>query len=346
MNVDQRRSMTRVFWIAGGGVLLIVTAIGASLAFNSGASGGPAEKDKVPPVKHNGLCLGYVDVEHGVAYLHPTQPGEVVAVREEGYHAKKGEWLLKIDDQLARLTRAGAEATLAEAKTLPEQHKLKVKQQQQVIEAAENRKKAADFDLSAKERELAVMESTGAKKQYEDAMNAAKARAKQIDNEIQIAKIDLLRLDLDDPNQKLKQAQALFDQADLAVKKCELVAPADGTLLRCMVHVGEALGANPKAPAVQFAQDGKKIIRAEILQEWAGRFKKDQDVEIEDDSYNGPKWSGKIRSISKWYAHKRSIVFEPFIVNDVRSLECIIDVDDPNQTLCIGQRVRVAVIQK
>ena len=112
------------------------------------------------------------------------------------------------------------------------------------------------------------------------------------------------------------------------------------------MHAGEVLGPNPKTPALQFAADGTKIIRAEILQEWASRFKKDQAVEIEDDTYAGAKWTGKIKSISTWYSHKRSIIFEPFTLNDARSLECLIDVNDADGSLRIGQRVRVSLVQK
>jgi hypothetical protein len=343
MNAADHRS-TRFFWIAGI-VLLIGTVIAVAFTMGNGAQGVTPTTANTPPVRHEGFAIGYVDMQHGIATPYPTQFGEIVALREEGFHAKKGEWLLKIDDQLARLRLAEAEAAFKEAEQYPKLHALKLKQQDQAIQAAKYRREATDFKISAGEREVEAFKETGAVKQYKDKLDADKATAKQIDCEIETAKIEKLELELVDPTLKVKQAKAVYDQARYAVDKCVLAAPEDGTLLRSTVHVGEALGANPKAPALEFAQDGKKIIRAEILQEWAGRFKKDQVVEIEDDSYNGPKWSGKIISISKWYSKKRSIILEPFTFNDVRSLECIVEVNDPDQTLCIGQRVRVGVIQ-
>jgi hypothetical protein len=45
--------------------------------------------------------------------------------------------------------------------------------------------------------------------------------------------------------------------------------------------------------------------------------------------------------ISDWYTHRRSIVQEPLQFNDVRTLECIIQIDPHAQMPKIGQRVRV-----
>lgn len=342
MNADYRSP--KFYWVAGT-LLLVGTVIGTTfLLNNSGAQGVAPTSAGTTPAKHLGFCLGFVDVEHGITNPYPTQHGEVVAIRAEGFHAKKGDWLLKIDDRFQKLRLAEAQAALEEAEKAPDIYKLMVKEQEQVVQAAEKRKKAANFRINAAEREAKANE---AYKQYQDKLEAARADAEQIDCEIAAARIkeSQIQLGLAQLQFKIKQARAVVDQAQLAVDSCQLLTVKDGTLLRSFVHVGETLGANPKTPALQFAPDGRKIVRAEILQEWASRFKEGQTVEIEDDTYNGPKWSGKILSISKWYSHKRSIIFEPFTLNDVRSLECIIEINDPQDALCIGQRVRVGALQ-
>ena len=54
-------------------------------------------------------------------------------------------------------------------------------------------------------------------------------------------------------------------------------APAKGVVERMQVSVGEALGPNPQQPAVMFAADGPRIIRAEVEQEWANHVALDHD---------------------------------------------------------------------
>ena len=122
----------------------------------------------------------------------------------------------------------------------------------------------------------------------------------------------------------------------------KIVAPSNGTVLRVHVRKGEALGPNPRGPAIEFLPDADIIVRGEVLQEWGRYVKKDQEVVIEDDTYNGPTWKGTVKSISQWYAPTRSPVIEPLRYNDVRTLECIIRVENAG-TARIGQRVRAKV---
>ena len=64
---------------------------------------------------------------------------------------------------------------------------------------------------------------------------------------------------------------------------------------------------------------------------------------IEDDTRAGTTWKGKVVHISDWFTQRRSILMEPLQVNDVRTLECLIELVEPHPQppLRIGQRVRV-----
>ena len=115
--------------------------------------------------------------------------------------------------------------------------------------------------------------------------------------------------------------------------------------LRLDMQPGEVLGTNPVGPAIQFCPKGPKIIRAEVLQEWAYRVEKGQEVTIEDDTSAGATWKGRVQRVSEWFAEKRNKIFEPFMVNDVRTLECLIEVTSEGRPLRIGQRVRVKIKQ-
>jgi multidrug resistance efflux pump len=122
-----------------------------------------------------------------------------------------------------------------------------------------------------------------------------------------------------------------------------LRAPCDGKILRIFVSAGEVLGAQPKAPAIQFAPIGVRIVRAEIEQEFAARVQVGQKALIQDDASVSSTWHGKVLRISDWYTHRRSILQEPLQFNDVRTVECIIQLDPGQTGLRIGQRVRVKI---
>jgi multidrug resistance efflux pump len=161
----------------------------------------------------------------------------------------------------------------------------------------------------------------------------------------------LRELELYDASMVVKRAkvevdvhQAQLEQAARGVRDCLLTAPADGTVLRILVGPGDVLGAQPKQAAVVFCPDGRRIIRAEVEQEFARDVAVGQLAAVQDDTTaDGPIWHGRVLRVSDWYTHRRSILQEPFQLNDVRTLECLIALDPGRQPLRIGQRVRVTI---
>jgi hypothetical protein len=64
-------------------------------------------------------------------------------------------------------------------------------------------------------------------------------------------------------------------------------------------------------------------------------------AEFYDDNRQKKLGKGKVVRLAPWIAQRRSLLDEPFQRNDVRTLECMVSVDDSNEDLKIGQRVRV-----
>src|SRR5262249_47277949 len=120
-----------------------------------------------------------------------------------------------------------------------------------------------------------------------------------------------------------------------------LRAPAKGKILRILVNTGDLLVAQPKQAAIQFCPEAPRIIRAEIEQEYASRVALGQVALIKDDSAADTEWTGKVTRLSDWYTHRRLILQEPLQFNDVRTLECIIELSPSKKPPRIGQRVRV-----
>lgn len=343
-----RRGIVRFSWL--GGLALVAAGIAGTARSLSrptapepspGAAAGPGV-----------VCFGHVDVETGVASLHPLAPGRVLRLEvHEGQAVRAGAVLLRLDNRLAhgRVCEAeaalhAAQAQLDQAGRLPEQHRSKLAQQQAAIEAARQRLETARRVL-ARKRQLARLDQVDTKE-----ADAAEPVVREAEAAAKAEQEKLHELRLADPAPAVARAraevqarQAQLDQARRSEEECLLRAPCDGTVLRVQASAGDILGAQATQPAILFCPRGPRIVRAEIEQEFAAHVAVGQLASVQDDTTGGPAWSGRVLRLSDWYTHRRSILQEPFQFNDVRTLECLVALDSEQTPLRIGQRVRVAI---
>ena len=341
-------------WVVVGILLLGGMFVGAQWM---GSAAGPKEHKKgdtdaaadTPPMI---VSWGFFDVQPGVAALYPKQFGDVVKLVSENTKVKEGEVLLQVQDKMAeskvdeaKAAVKAAEQQVAEAKQLPEFNKLQKEQQVAMI-------KSIDFEVDKLQKERKTKEDSVEKSSplYKTIQELYNSGIAQLGEKKKAEQAKLKQLELQDANLKINQADAELSAKEAQLKQAvELLehfkvrAPSDGTVLRVYAHKGETLGPNPRIQAIDFLPDAPIIVRAEVLQEWARHVKVGQEVVIEDDIFNGPKWEGTVKSISKWYAPTRTPVIEPFRYNDVRTLECIIEVKDGGNDKMIGQRVRAKI---
>jgi hypothetical protein len=315
------------FWLIGIALLIAFFVVVKMLVSGSSNANekGKHDIDILPPDKV--VCWGYFDGEKGVAALDPRQFGDVIDLKPENAEVKKGDILLQVDDTVAQLKVKAARLQLTEAKHLTELY------EQQAIEYRET----LAFSLREARRDLERLKANGSPAQIKEAeqLLAEKERA---------GKAKLKQIELQDAPLKIAQAENQLKEAEAMLKYFQVVAPDDGTVLRVNVRKGETLGPNAMRHALEFLPKGPIIVKAEVMQEWGRYVKKGQEVTIEDDVYNGPNWKGTVRSVSEWYAPQRSTVAEPFRLNDVRTLECIIEVEkDKEKVARIGQRVRAKI---
>jgi multidrug resistance efflux pump len=343
-------------WLLGIAVLVSSAAGTGWMLYSrpSDSSAKPGDRSVAGAVLSGGsvVCFGHVDVEPGVTALYPVQPGRVIEVlAHEDESVKAGTVLFRIDDRQAQfLARRAeedlkaAELQLAEARKLPQQHALRVAQQQQAIAAAQHRLASArhllQHNRNLVKRELAPAEEVEAGAEKVKELEAAEAAEKDKLQELQLV----------DPANQVERAeadvrakQAQLEGARYAVEECKVKAPVDGKVLRLLIGVGDVLSTQPRQPAVQFCPAVPRIVRAEVEQEFANRVEKGQVALIQDDSSAGPEWRGRVVRVSDWYTHRRSMLQEPLQFNDVRTLECIVQLDPSPSTPRIGQRVRVTL---
>lgn len=344
--------------ISLGVVLLLASLVIAAVSLHTHAgdrsTSPPATATASPSTDaHRWMSLGYVDIEGGVTPLYPLQQGRVLSIDAvENEAVKKGTPLLTLEDTVPKLKVRQAKIALNAAKTSLAQAEARVKVIDQQIAAQKEAVAAAQFKVkragillgkmkrlqkndsaSAEEvqnAELQVKEAEAGVKGEEKKLAAFEAGREQAEGAVKLAGDDI----------EAKEAQ--LEEAQNAVKECVVRAPADGTPLRILVGVGQALGANPRQPAVQFAAATPLLVRAEVEQEFVGRVRRGESVLIQDHITGQDCARGKVVSIAHWYANRRTTTPEMLAVgNDARTLECLIKIESTSQEVRIGQRVRV-----
>jgi multidrug resistance efflux pump len=349
------RPRRRFPWLLVLGVLLLLgTATGARLAMSAGAG----ESPKLAPAPATTsitkpVAIAYVDVETGLTPLYPLQPGRVVEVLlEENKVVEAGTPLFRLDDTLAKdavaqakIDLKAAETKLAQARKLPKQHAAKVAAQKALIEvrrrdagaARAQHEKAARYykdKLGGSAEDVKAAAQLAEK--AEEAVKAEEKNLAALETLDANAAAELAKDDVDAKRQQLKKAE-------YGLSQCTVRAPVKGKVLRSQLSVGQVLGPSATQPVVLFCPAVPYIVRAEVEQEFAGRVAVGQKALIQDDATGGGSWTGRVKSLSGWYSHRRSMLLEPLQFNDVRTLECIITLDANQPPLRIGQRVRVTL---
>lgn len=341
-----------------GVILLLTSLVIAAVSIRSHAGDGSATPTTAPAsfnptADQPWMSLGSVDTERGVTPLYPLQLGRVLRIAaHENETVKKGTPLFYLDDSVQKLKVDQAEADLDASKQKLAVAQARVKQLDAQIEAqkdavaaaqvaAERAQTPVDKKKELQEKKLATAEEV---KDAELLLKQAKIGVKaergklaafvagreQAAGAVELAKADI----------KAKEAQ--LKEAQKAVDECVLRAPVDGTPLRILVGEGQTLGSNPRKAAVEFLADAPLLVRAEVEQEFAGRIRIGESVVIQDHVTGQPCAKGKVLSVARWYAHRRSASPEMMgLNNDARTLECIVQIDSTSQEVRMGQRVRV-----
>lgn len=355
--MNTRKSSRWFFWILGLGCL-VGSAAGARWFLMHGAT---AAAPAAIPVAVAAASVGegpangfgYVDAPDGIQALMPLQAGRVVEVLvKEGDTVASGAVLLKLDDKAARALKSvakadldAAQAQLADANLLQAQKEAKVEQQEAAIQAMERERESTMLKYQYER----FMQTTRGGQENDD-VKAIKKKGEQLAELVKVEQAKLKELKLSDPNITVQRAeaevaarQARLDQAQQVLDEYELKAPpVEGTILRLQVSKGDVIGPQAKQPPIIFCPTGARVVRAEIAQEFASRIKVGDPVEVNDDVKGSGKWTGKVSRISDWYTHRRSFILEPLEFNDVRTLECLVTLDN-DKGLRIGQRVRVKI---
>jgi multidrug resistance efflux pump len=352
------RTRRRAFWVLGI-VLLVGSLAGAGWLIQHPAAG--AQESSPQSLADAGtpvgiIAHGLVDVKDGVRRLFPLQTGRVLWVAPEGKACEPDEVVLRLDDELARQDVKRAQAALQDvqaryeqAKMLPKQHEYDMEAQRAALKAAEENVDSVEKNRKAKQ-EFQKLGGTFITRTELDALDALlrSTKAKVSAEQAKLKKLESLNpaLEVDRALADVHAKQAILDKAEKAIQQLfQVRVPAKGKVLRVQTAVGELTGPQSPQVPVQFCPDEDRVVRTEVMQDWAANVRVGQECEIQDEAIPGKRWKGRVTRVSDWFTHRRSIIQEPFQLNDVRTLECLVSIDGGSDQLRIGQRLRVTIKQ-
>lgn len=352
-----QRTWRRMPWLIGA-ALIALSVFGVSKFLGNGPTGAPRDSKQnlignSIPTSAQVVCHGTVDVEGMVRQLSPTQMGEVVEIlASEGKTVKTGDPILRVNDEPAQIGVAQAEAGLKNAEALLAQAQLGIEQLRLGLEKQQSAIDAALSKLSAAESQLKRLEGLRTKDLSNDNdINAARQLVNAARAALAAEQTEYRRIQAMKPEEKVKEAQSGVDLAKERVRaekykldQCTLRAPVDGTILRINSSVGSLISPQLRAAPVILAPSGARIVRAEILPEFAHRVQPGMDAVIHDDANAGFTWNGKVSRLADAYMEKRTRGEGISLTgNDTLLLECIVELSPTNQPPRIGQRVRVSI---
>jgi len=68
-------------------------------------------------------------------------------------------------------------------------------------------------------------------------------------------------------------------------------------------------------------------------------------IATDENRPEGPQWKGKLKHLGGWVALRRTMILEPGEISDLRTIECLIELDSGGERLWIGQRMRVRIVR-
>jgi HlyD family secretion protein len=136
-------------------------------------------------------------------------------------------------------------------------------------------------------------------------------------------------------------AEGRVQTAQERIRKCAILAPIDGTVLRVYARAGESFSTVTPRPLFSLADISARRVKAEVDERDLARVAIGQNVIIQADGLDGKKLTGTVASMSAVMGRKSVYTGDPSDKIDRDVLEAVIDLTHDAQSLPIGLRVTV-----
>ncbi len=243
-------------------------------------------------------------------YLVPVLPrvaGYVKSVSVKDYDpVKKGQLLVEIDEDEARLALGELEASYQQALTDVETARANLRNTELTIRSSAANVKLAQIRRDKAQRDAArdeqlFTDKAITRKQAEDSRNSLDVQSQQVvtsqtDLEAAKSRVDIQRAALHKAEAQLKVLQSRIDQQKLRLTYTKVYAPAAGRIGRKNVEPGQYI--QPGQTLATVVQDSVYWIVANFKETQIERIRVGQDVTVKIDGYPDLAVKGKVESFS------------------------------------------------
>ena len=129
------------------------------------------------------------------------------------------------------------------------------------------------------------------------------------------------------------------------IAKFTVTAPANGTILRVLMHPGEAFSTVAPKPLFTLADTSVRRVRAEVDERDVMKVKVGQKVWVFPDGHEDGKFQGKVQEIASSMGRKRILSGDPAEKADHDVLESMVVLGSNAKSLPIGMRVVVQFLK-
>ncbi|MFO0936121.1 MAG: HlyD family efflux transporter periplasmic adaptor subunit [Gemmataceae bacterium] len=346
------------------GIAIILLIVGGAIAgfvfWNGDSKNGGTALNHADAYGANTLdvvCSGRVSAAGPEIHLYSKVPGQVTAVRvNEGELVQaQSSTLFELDDTNYKIKLDGAQAGYEAARSaVNELEKERTRRlpllkdmQSLSLEAARiSTQEARNFLKTLKDQQAkdAKIDLTADIDRADSAVKKLEVYEKAELIRLKLQELEDLSSKIEQANANLRVAQAEVAAARQAVEDCKVKAPSNGTLLQIFANVGTQTAPGTQLPLAIIAPAGPLVVLAELDQEHLGKVVAGQMCTFKDETRSdSPTWEGQVTRVNGYVRKSRSLIFEPGEINDIRTVEVVIEpkIKSGKDILVIGQRVRV-----
>jgi HlyD family secretion protein len=329
--------------------LAVLTAIAATVPGFMPTFGA----DEPPPISSgaanqswDAVALGRVEPRSREIKIGASLPGRIADVLvKSNDDVFAGELLVRLDDEEALARVAAAEAQVALRK--------RARNDQSTPAASAERRKAEDAAADS-ERTVANARTSldritadwragnASRADVDEAREALLRTQTRLGEQVALAKQkaapdNALPTRLEG---ELNVARAELTLAQAVLEKTRIRAPLDGVVLQIDAKKGEMAGPSLEPALLTVGDLSGLRVRAEVDEQYLGRIRVGQRIQVRTAAFRGRQFEGKVASIARIVGPSRINSRGPRKFNDVDVLEVVIDLTDPGP-LVVGEQVDV-----
>ncbi len=289
--------------------------------------------------------FGYVEGDY--IYVAARTSGRIDEVFvHDGQEVSKGDPLFKLDSEREQQSLMEAKARLAAAKSNWSDKTTGNREEEIAVVKSKIRSAEADLELAElnykRAKELSSRQVVALSRQDQDraTLEIAKAKVKQLNNELAVARLPARKAQIDAARQNIWAAEAEVRKAQVELSDRKIGAPAGGRVERVFMRAGEQ--ASPDTPVVSILPPANYKVVFFVSEATRSGIRIGQTVDVNCTACRTP-LKAKVSYLSQQVEYTPPVIFS---LEERSKLVFRVEArfDEPHD-IAVGQPVDVKVVQ-